>query len=152
MSKTTPKIFPGSYERVFMVTKIQISKINCKIKSILSGLVARWLYSFQISDVNQGFSPSCRICFHYASLKSQYLMLLHLWPKVAAVKNRRERLISERVSLEESRRVAKEKLSRLESFICSSLGGQGWKIKVACLHLLFLFLKLKDKMADTFLK
>ena len=92
------------------------------------------------------------MCFHYASLKSQYLMLLHLWPKVAAVKNRRERLISERVSLEESRRVAKEKLSRLESFICSSLGGQGWKIKVACLHLLFLFLKLKDKMADTFLK
>ena len=26
--------------------------------------------------------------------------------------------------------MAQEKLSRLETFICSSLGGQGWKIKV----------------------
>ena len=51
-------------------------------------------------------------------------------PKVAAVKTRRERLISERLGLEEGRRVAQEKLTRLESFICSSLGGQGWKIKV----------------------
>ena len=49
---------------------------------------------------------------------------------MAAVKNRRERLINERVGLEEGRRVAQERLNRLESFICSSLGGQGWKIKV----------------------
>ena len=43
VSNTTPKKFLGSYERVFMVTKIQISKINCKIKSILSRLVTRAL-------------------------------------------------------------------------------------------------------------
>ena len=49
---------------------------------------------------------------------------------MAAVKNRRERLIKERISLEESKRVAQERLDRLESFICANLGGQGWKIKV----------------------
>ena len=36
VSNVTPKFFPRSAERVFMMTKIQISKINCKIKSILS--------------------------------------------------------------------------------------------------------------------
>ena len=50
--------------------------------------------------------------------------------QVAAVKNRRERLIKERISLEESKRVAQERLDRLESFICANLGGHGWKIKV----------------------
>ena len=40
----TPKFFPRSSERVFGVPKIQISKINCKIKSILSGLLTRRLY------------------------------------------------------------------------------------------------------------
>ena len=46
------------------------------------------------------------------------------------MKNRRERLIKERIGLEESKRVAQERLDRLESFICANLGGQGWKIKV----------------------
>ena len=49
---------------------------------------------------------------------------------MAAVKNRRERLIKERIGLEESKRVAQERLDRLESFICANLGGHGWKIKV----------------------
>ena len=53
---------------------------------------------------------------------------------MAAVKNRRERLIKERIGLEESKRVAQERLDRLESFICANLGGQGWKIKVGSLR------------------
>ena len=77
VSNTTPKNFPGSYERVFMVTKIQISKINCIIKSILSGLVARRLYFFQKLDIKQQFSPSCRIwpicCYHISSTCKELL-------------------------------------------------------------------------------
>ena len=56
----TPKIFPRSTERLFMMSKTQISKINCKIKSILSGLVTRTLYFLKKYDTKQPFSPSCR--------------------------------------------------------------------------------------------
>ena len=44
MSDATPIFFPRSNERGFMVPKIRISKITCKIKSILSGLVTQRLY------------------------------------------------------------------------------------------------------------
>ena len=36
--------FPRSHEKVFMVRKIQISKIDCKIEFIISGLVTWRLY------------------------------------------------------------------------------------------------------------
>ena len=64
--------------------------------------------------------------------------------QVAAVKNRRERLIKERIGLEESKRVAQERLDRLESFICANLGGQGWKIKVGWVRIQF------ENVCDTF--
>ena len=64
--------------------------------------------------------------------------------QVAAVKNRRERLIKERMSLEESKRVAQERLDRLESFICANLGGHGWKIKVGWVRIQF------ENVCDTF--
>ena len=68
---------------------------------------------------------------------------------MAAVKNRRERLINERVGLEEVRRVAQERLARLESFICSSLGGQGWKIKVLIIACLVSVFPDKDLLKKT---
>ena len=60
VSHGTPKIFQRSNERVFSISKIQISIINCKIKSILSGLVTRRLYFLKKYDAKQTFSPSCR--------------------------------------------------------------------------------------------
>ena len=44
VSNAAPIFFPRSNERVFIIPKIQISIINCKIKSILSGLVTGRLY------------------------------------------------------------------------------------------------------------
>ena len=60
VSHGTPKNFQRSNERVFSISKIQISIINCKIKSILSGLVTRRLYFLKKYDAKQTFSPSCR--------------------------------------------------------------------------------------------
>ena len=56
----TPKFVWTSREKIFMIYKIQISKINCKIKSILSGSVTRKLYFLKKKDTKQAFSPSCR--------------------------------------------------------------------------------------------
>ena len=67
--------------------------------------------------------------------------------QVAAVKNRRERLIKERIGLEESKRVAQERLDRLESFICANLGGQGWKIKVGGIG--FQYESVAEHICDT---
>ena len=60
VSNATPKFFQRSTERLFRVPKIQISKINCKIKSISSGLVTRRLHFLKKYDTKQTFSPSCR--------------------------------------------------------------------------------------------
>ena len=47
-------------KRVLTLNKIQISKINCKIKFILSGLNTGRLYFLKKYDKKQSFSPSCR--------------------------------------------------------------------------------------------
>ena len=75
VSNATPNFFPRSNERLFRVWKIQISKINCKIKSILSGFVARTLYFLKKYDTKQAFSPSCRnwpICWLCIDLNHDY--------------------------------------------------------------------------------
>ena len=46
VSNVTPKYFPRSTGSVFSVYKIQIPEINCKIKSIIAGLVKQTLYFF----------------------------------------------------------------------------------------------------------
>ena len=71
--------FCRSNERVFMIPKIKISKINCKIKSmfkIISGLVTLRLY-FSEKDHKQTFSPSCRnwtICTLYLQFNYRHLI------------------------------------------------------------------------------
>ena len=64
----------------FRVYKTQLEHNNCKIKSILSGLVTRRLYLLKKNDTKQPKFPPCRnwpICILWCNLDQNLYRILH---------------------------------------------------------------------------